>query len=262
MTYAMIDDNMPDHPKVARLSDRAFRLYVSSICFCARNLTDGLILRSQARRVGADPDLIRELVAARLWDAVPDGWQVHDYLEWNKSRADVLAFREQQRKRAAKRWRSADCTAAGIPPALPTALPVVMPTAIPVAMPSETETYTNSYPIQSDQQQQPRARAEEVGSGRGSWLKVYEDTFGLIPAGIIDEVREYSQSVPSDWWADAFAEGRAANARSWAYVRRVLDRWMQQGRNGRQSRDAVPSEPDYFDGKYGQILKRRMEAAR
>lgn len=113
MPYASIDDNMTEHPKVERLSDAAFRVYVTSICFCSRNLTDGLILRQQAAKVAASPKIIRELVDAGRWDADPEGWRVHNYLKWNKSRAEVLAFKEQQARKARGRWGVADGAPAG-----------------------------------------------------------------------------------------------------------------------------------------------------
>ena len=43
MTWVVLDDKMPEHPKNVGLSDGAFRLHVSGICYCNRHLTDGII---------------------------------------------------------------------------------------------------------------------------------------------------------------------------------------------------------------------------
>ena len=104
MAYASIDDNMAENPKVARLSNAAFRVYVTSICYCNRNLTDGLVLRSEAGKVGATAALVKELVASSLWDDDPEGWRVHDFLDWNKSRAEVEKIRANHKRAADARW--------------------------------------------------------------------------------------------------------------------------------------------------------------
>ena len=41
MTWLRIDDAMVDHPKIIGLSDGAFRLHITALCYCARHLTDG-----------------------------------------------------------------------------------------------------------------------------------------------------------------------------------------------------------------------------
>src|SRR3990167_4799414 len=128
MPYAQMDDNMPETGKIARLSDAAFRAYVTSICFASRNLTDGLLLKSQAIKVGAEPRIIRELVKAQCWDEDPEGWRVHDYLDWNKSRAEVLAYRAKQRANANARWGAVG-DASGIPTGDAKSMPNLMPSS-------------------------------------------------------------------------------------------------------------------------------------
>ena len=89
MTWVKIDDRMPEHPKVAGLSDRAFRAHVEALCYCAGVLTDGRIPAVVAKgrkwtRAAA------ELVAARLWETADDGWAVHDYLKHQRSKEEAI----------------------------------------------------------------------------------------------------------------------------------------------------------------------------
>ncbi|MGW2267109.1 hypothetical protein [Streptomyces koyangensis] len=97
-----MDDRFPSHRKVALLGDRAFRLHVSAICWCAENLTDGRIsdrelpLVAKVRGVKATAQV---LVDAGLWDRLGDGWQIHDYLDYNPSREQVLAERKKNAER-------------------------------------------------------------------------------------------------------------------------------------------------------------------
>jgi hypothetical protein len=106
-----LDDAFTDHPKVAGLSDRAFRLHVSGICYSNRHLTDGLVPASVVPRLvgGSHGKALVELIDRGMWRHVLDGaYEIHDYLDWNRSREQVLAERERRskagRKGAEARW--------------------------------------------------------------------------------------------------------------------------------------------------------------
>jgi hypothetical protein len=115
MPWVRLDDRFPSHRKVALLSDRAFRLHVSAICWCAENLTDGHIsdrelpLVAHMRGVKATA---QQLQNAGLWDRTDTGWVIHDYLDYNPSREQVIADRKknaerQERFRQRKKSKSA-----------------------------------------------------------------------------------------------------------------------------------------------------------
>lgn len=107
MAYAKFDDGFADHPKVRGLSDGAFRLHVAGIVYCSRYLTDGVVLADNI------PDLVRryrpaalsELVDKGLWREQVAGvaYEIHDYLEWNDSRAVIESRRQAKAERQA-RW--------------------------------------------------------------------------------------------------------------------------------------------------------------
>jgi hypothetical protein len=73
MPWVRLDDRFPSHRKVRLLSDSAFRLYVSAICWSAENLTDGVIKTAELRLV-ADVRAARkrteELVNCGLWQPI------------------------------------------------------------------------------------------------------------------------------------------------------------------------------------------------
>ena len=108
MPYLNLDDNFADHPKVDRLSHGAFRLHVAGLCYCAKHLTDGAIPADRPPRLisGYRSTYLDELVDQGLWADGGDRYQVHDYLDWNRSRE----WWEDKRARDAKRkrkWREA-----------------------------------------------------------------------------------------------------------------------------------------------------------
>lgn len=107
MPYLNLDDNYPEHPKVDALSDAAFRLHTSAMCYAAKHLTDGVIPGRKVARLmpGYKASIATELVKAGLWHRVDDGYQIHDYLQWNKSREWWLQKRKSDAARQAE-WRS------------------------------------------------------------------------------------------------------------------------------------------------------------
>ncbi len=53
MPWLKIDDGFAEHRKIVGLNDRAFRLHVVALVYCARNLTDGHLTATEARIVCA-----------------------------------------------------------------------------------------------------------------------------------------------------------------------------------------------------------------
>lgn len=110
MTWARFEGDFPQHPKVWDLSAEAFRLHASGICHCARYLTDGLVKASVVPSLVPDYDraYLTELVKAELWAKKGDAYEIHDYLQWNRTKAqikrEVEAKRSGGRKGAKVRW--------------------------------------------------------------------------------------------------------------------------------------------------------------
>lgn len=99
---------MPDHPKIAALSDKAFRLLVDTWCWCSRHLTDGVVSEKIWTKRGT-PKSRKELVSAGLAETLPNGdIQMHDYLDWQRSAAEVQELREAKTQGGAEgnhiRW--------------------------------------------------------------------------------------------------------------------------------------------------------------
>lgn len=108
MPYLNLDDDFAQHPKVDVLSDGAFRLHVAALCYCAKNLTDGVVPAERVSRLVPryKATQLRELQVTNLWLPHPEGHAIHDYLDWNKSKAWWDAKRAQDAKRKAE-WRAA-----------------------------------------------------------------------------------------------------------------------------------------------------------
>lgn len=105
MGWAKFDDLYDDNPKVRRafsLNAQAVSVHVLAITYSARHLTDGRVseewLRERVPHGRQRQAVLRVLVDAGLFDKNGTGYLVHDYLDYNPSRADVLARRERERE--------------------------------------------------------------------------------------------------------------------------------------------------------------------
>jgi len=107
MPYLNLDDNFADHPKVDSLSDGAFRLHVAGLCYVAKNLTDGWIAKNRVGRLTPTykTGYLAELTEAHMWVPAPGGFNIHDYLDWNKPKSWWDEKREKDAKRKAD-WRN------------------------------------------------------------------------------------------------------------------------------------------------------------
>jgi len=101
-TWLKTDDKFPEHRKVRRLTDSAYRLHHTAMCACAKDETDGLVTEADIADMEHGPRLrkhIDALVAADLWEKVESGWLIHDYLDYNPSHTALNAKRAVDRER-------------------------------------------------------------------------------------------------------------------------------------------------------------------
>lgn len=114
--WVKVDDQFPDHPKVAAAGPVASWVFICGLCYCNRMLTDGFIPVEQVHKFVPhsqerpdDPSRLAErLVQVGLWTEDERrgirGYLIHDYLKFQPSRKQVLAERSRGAKRQAA-WR-------------------------------------------------------------------------------------------------------------------------------------------------------------
>jgi len=98
--YARFDIGMDEHPKVALLSDAAFRALIESTMYARRQLTDGFLDgRIVGKKWGADvaEELTHNDPDKPSWSKVTGGYQIHDFGEHQTTTTDIAAKREAGR---------------------------------------------------------------------------------------------------------------------------------------------------------------------
>lgn len=111
MAWVYLDDQFPDHPKVAAAGGDAAWLYVCGLAYVKRYTTEGRIPKVQVSKLSdrrSPARIARRLVDVGLWDDGGDHYLVHDYHDWNKPQASRT---EAARKAARARWGHAKGTA-------------------------------------------------------------------------------------------------------------------------------------------------------
>ncbi|MER7806129.1 hypothetical protein [Streptomyces sp900116325] len=109
-TYVKVHDGLPDHPKIIEAGGEAGWLYICGLAYASRQLTDGFLPRRLVPRLtdGSKPEASASaLVRVGLWHegehscpacpvAGPDVYVIHDYLEHQRSSAEVADLRAKR----------------------------------------------------------------------------------------------------------------------------------------------------------------------
>lgn len=119
MPWFALDDGFDTHPKVRRAGNAAIGVFVRLGAYAARHLTEGRLDGSLVRDYGT-PATVKKLVTVgllhpaghdcpRCEQPAEDGYVIHDFLDYNRSRKQIESSREAGRKRQQKgRARQAD----------------------------------------------------------------------------------------------------------------------------------------------------------
>lgn len=143
VTWVRIDDGFAEHPKIMGLSDRAFRLHVTALCYCGRNLTDGHLsppaLKMLMASCSATRRHVNELVDAGVWDSATT---IHDFTDLNPTadsvKRDRAAARDRQRRHRHARNAVTDAVTNGVSHGTP--VPVqALPRELIKAVPADHE---------------------------------------------------------------------------------------------------------------------------
>lgn len=99
-TYIRVHDGIEDHPKIAAMSDKAFRLLITTWGWCSRHRTDGqvpLAVWKKRGTKGARDELERIGLAVLKNNTVV----MHDYLEHQRS-SELIAEKVESKKRGGR----------------------------------------------------------------------------------------------------------------------------------------------------------------
>lgn len=85
----------------------------------------------------------------------------------------------------------------------------------------------------------------------------YEENIGPLTPMIADAIKDAEQDYPLEWITEAIQIAVVNNVRKWRYIQAILRSWKEEGRNGRDKRDAEEDYKRYTQGKYGKFIKNK-----
>lgn len=103
---------------------------------------------------------------------------------------------------------------------------------------------------------------EPAPEQRLSLLTLYEQNIGLITPLLIDELREAENRYPYEWIEEAMREAVHNNARTWRYIRSILERWSSYGQQdapNRLERYRPIDVQKYTEGAYSGLFRRSSD---
>ena len=119
MAWIRIDENFAQHPKVVRAGPLGMALHVAALGYCNRYLTDGFVPKQVASLLldfsglgmrmwdaecfGGGEDatwelVVEDIVDAGLWETTEAGWLIHDYLDYQPSKEQVLGVKKVRKE--------------------------------------------------------------------------------------------------------------------------------------------------------------------
>lgn len=86
---------------------------------------------------------------------------------------------------------------------------------------------------------------------------LYERNIGALTPHIADELKDAEQEYAAEWIEDAIKLAIERNKRSWAYIRKILENWKQEGRPQHETvqQTGLGDGKEYIGGKYADFFE-------
>lgn len=208
--YARFTLDFPDHPKIAILSDSAFRTLVSATIYSRRLMTDGYLAKRLALAKWSLADL------QELCNNDPDkpslieqedGWYIHDYDQQQDTRQEIEARRQRAKEAGSIGGRMKAAKHGAKPSAKRGAKLSADPEdgGEPSGTLPETErkTKTSSGPESAHSRLMNSARAETSPADDDAWAQATSEPSNLSPPVNIGASRLVAITIPSGTINDA-----------------------------------------------------------
>lgn len=220
MPWVRIDEAFADHPKIIEAGESAVCLFICGLAYCGHMLSDGVIPKRKARVLYPMNDAAAAadaLVRVGLWHEDGDNYVVHDYLDYQPSRAEVEEARSKTKARVEK-WRGEKAGSAaqkarngrvtplqesysGVCNDVGNAAPIPIPTPIPSPEPTPTPTPNDASPSGEEPVKQTRIKQD--------YSKGFEEFYAIYPRHEAKEAarRSWNKLKPTDADMETIMEG-------------------------------------------------------
>lgn len=235
MAWARLHDGAMRHPKIAKLIDwkNPFCVWMFGLAYAQEHLTDGVIVKAAMHPRAIKTAAV--LVERGLWTDHGDAFLVHDYLDWNDSRVEVLRKREQARTRTRRHRNQSDVTRDDTR---------TLSSGVSVTASSDVSTQEDPEGMQGEPADDRRIARERrmVPRRSGEFGRIFLHRWQL--ENLIATLGEHAESFNLDMWLDALTAsiaGKALPPDPWKFVKSELD--LEIRRRGLAVAEATPAAP-------------------
>lgn len=254
MAWIKLDDQWMDHPKIIRAGRDARDVWLASITWCAKHLTDGYfpeeLLPTLCVMAGVDvancQQFARILLDVCLWEATDIGYYVHDYLDYNPTKEQTEATK-MARKRAGRAGGAAKAAktkqnASKMPSkTLAKSKQKSAPSPSPFNSSSkEEESQPNGlFPLAAAM---ANACRMDLEANKGRLLKEAKILEKASPSPTPELIG--AKYGPGGWWYLNDWRGKRGEAPSPATIRETWGRWVEQVKTPREPKVETIVLPD------------------
>lgn len=232
MSWVLLDDNFPNHPKAVRVGPVAAYLFICGLCYCRKHHTGGFIPANAVKLLGVTTNprrMVDALIEAGLWERSEGGFTVHDYTErYDDDEAKSQIEEKSRRRREA--GRKGGLARAEKAKQTPNASSIAS---------SKTQPHRNGSGLGSEDSsgKEGERRSVEVPSDMWFMQLVAEypqqaTTQSAIAQHLFGEVIFKDGRNPHEVWAEMLSNLESQKCgEQWAVKRMIprLDRWLESG---------------------------------
>jgi DnaD/phage-associated family protein len=149
------------------------------------------------------------LVQENLWEKVDGGYQIHDFLSFNKSKAEITAINKSRAENGAKPKRVAKQIASDL-----------------ISKPDSEQVPIIPNPLSLIPKKELK---DSTTTTNGAVFQLYESEIGVLTSSIAESIKSARSDYSDEWIVEAIKEAVKNNKRSWSYALAILARWKKDG---------------------------------